>query len=339
MRSYKLPKPLLACAAITMLFLYLREVPNRHTKNAEEDIPNTPQPQPDEPLQIRVHFKGELKGDTNENLQLPSGIPTTSAYLKLLKDPAFGKVEEWSNNWVVTNIEVLKPYPWVKDSFHWWSRQWEYMYMIQAVREHAKSAELILDLGSGVTFLPYLLKDQIKGLKIDALDYDSKYPTIFEGLNKNMGPGVTFRLQDLRKSLEYLDNSIDLVYCVSVLEHTDNYPAIVDEVKRVLKPGGIFVLSIDISFDDQKDFMIAIDDAEKLIGYLRSSLQEVEVEISDYKTYNHYPLRRLLEKKEDEIVTPQMFSDPDLEMQDLFKKWHLTFTCHTFRKPLYTEPL
>src|SRR5690606_32204587 len=38
--------------------------------------------------------------------------------------------------------------------------------------------------------------------------------------------------------------------CVSVLEHTGEYERIVREVARVLRPGGRFVLSFDLSQDD-----------------------------------------------------------------------------------------
>ena len=43
------------------------------------------------------------------------------------------------------------------------------------------------------------------------------------------------------ESLPFKDNSFELVTCCDVLEHVDDVAKVISEVKRVLKPGGIFV--------------------------------------------------------------------------------------------------
>tara|TARA_B100000073_G_scaffold239944_1_gene201023 strand:- start:1271 stop:1765 length:495 start_codon:yes stop_codon:yes gene_type:complete len=44
--------------------------------------------------------------------------------------------------------------------------------------------------------------------------------------------------------LPFEENSFDLVICSEVLEHLDDYHAAIDEIYRVLKPGGKFLPSV-----------------------------------------------------------------------------------------------
>jgi SAM-dependent methyltransferase len=48
---------------------------------------------------------------------------------------------------------------------------------------------------------------------------------------------------DLLKGLPYPDASFDVVLLVEVIEHLENHRAALSEVSRVLKPGGIFILT------------------------------------------------------------------------------------------------
>jgi len=166
--------------------------------------------------------------------------------------------------------------------------------------------------------------------KVDCLDYDTTYPDIYQKLNAKMGKGVQFVNHDIRNALAYDDDSIDVVYCVSVLEHTDNYRDIVKDVFRVLKPEGVFVLSFDIAFDDETVSRIQIEKAEELIAILRSYFQEIEEE-SEWSSYRHIPVRKVMETKKD-IITPQWFNDASLKMTQLARHEHISFTCFTFKK-------
>jgi len=54
--------------------------------------------------------------------------------------------------------------------------------------------------------------------------------------------GIPFKLVDFVKSkLPYKDNSFDVVYSKSVIEHMPDALYFVSECKRVLKPGGVFL--------------------------------------------------------------------------------------------------
>ena len=57
---------------------------------------------------------------------------------------------------------------------------------------------------------------------------------------KERFPQVTATVGDCQKVLPYEAGSFDRVVVVHVLEHLPDLPGCLDEVKRVLKPGGIF---------------------------------------------------------------------------------------------------
>ncbi len=55
-------------------------------------------------------------------------------------------------------------------------------------------------------------------------------------------------MEDLEK-LNQVSGSLDAVFSVSVIEHTGNPKQVVEEIHRVLKPGGMFVCTFDVSFE------------------------------------------------------------------------------------------
>ncbi len=50
--------------------------------------------------------------------------------------------------------------------------------------------------------------------------------------------------------LPFADNTFDQVVCSEVLEHIHDYPAVLNEINRVLKPGGLFAVSVPRYFPE-----------------------------------------------------------------------------------------
>ncbi len=199
---------------------------------------------------------------------LPDGIPSVQNYKALLESDFFRSMEQYSDNFLSSNKSVLEDYmkKWVADPLHQWSRQWEYPFVYAKVREQArrKPRLKILDAGSGVTFFPYFLNESLNA-SLHCLDYDRTLSAIFDDIKTGRGKIEEFSAANL-SDIPYEDKSFDTVYCISVLEHTDDYEKIIKEFLRVLRPDGSLVVTFDVSLDGTRD--ISVDRA----GLLLSSL-------------------------------------------------------------------
>jgi SAM-dependent methyltransferase len=92
-----------------------------------------------------------------------------------------------------------------------------------------------LDIGSGKGELLSLLADRFPGLQSFACDCT-------EQLMKR--PGQKVEVVDLnRQPLPFPDQRFELVTCSETIEHLENYWSLLREVFRVLRPGGIAVLT------------------------------------------------------------------------------------------------
>ena len=179
-------------------------------------------------------------------------------------------MESFSEDFVLSQSEYLKGYrrKWVADPLHQWSRQWEYPFAFSKISEYAGNAGRrlnILDAGSGVTFFPFFLSSRFSNAVISCCDYDRSLEEVYSRLNSRLPQTAKFVPGDLRR-LPFGNNTFDIVYCISVLEHTDAYDAIAAEFRRVLKETGILIVTFDISINGDLD--IPTEKAEALLNIL-----------------------------------------------------------------------
>ncbi|ACS80710.1 class I SAM-dependent methyltransferase [Maridesulfovibrio salexigens] len=91
-----------------------------------------------------------------------------------------------------------------------------------------------LDIGAGVGGFTKQIKDACN-LDTEACDFHSER---FEPTD------ITIKKVNVcKEKLPYEDNSFDLVTSVEVIEHLDSYENLIGEAKRVLKPGGLLILT------------------------------------------------------------------------------------------------
>jgi ubiquinone/menaquinone biosynthesis C-methylase UbiE len=209
-----------------------------------------------------------------------SGIPLISDYDRLLGSRLFREMEKFSDTFLATNSNILEAYGrrWTSDPLHQWSRQWEYPYCYSKITGHLEAlgnsggnaGAKILDAGSGATFFPHYISANAPGSTVVCLDQDRTLPGIYAKINAASDSRVRFELGDLHK-LPFADGEFDIIYCISVLEHTDDYQKIIDEFRRVLKKGGILIVTFDISIDGNAD--IPPDGARNLIQAIRSKFE------------------------------------------------------------------
>lgn len=188
-----------------------------------------------------------------------NGVPKGRDYQLLIESSEFKELEIFSEEFLLANKKALGSYAkrWVGDPMHQWSRQWEYPYVMNSIQPIVKSKETtrILDAGSGVTFFPYYIGSNYSSAKIHCADYDKNLADVYHKINSFSKCSVDFTCSDLRK-LPYEDSWFDIIYCISVLEHTDDYEEIIEIFHRILRPGGKLVITFDISLDGTRDISV-----------------------------------------------------------------------------------
>jgi len=187
---------------------------------------------------------------------LSSGIPGVEEYVRLEESSDFRRLlnasrkfrDEFETREVFSRLYSIK---WVQDPFLQWSRRWEYVYVLQRLehwwRQNPEALD-VADAGSGFTFFPFYLQQVNTRARITCIDADPTAGRAIGEAAKVLEGGPDFSLQDL-ENLEQDDESLDAVFSVSVIEHTADPSKVVEEVYRVLRPGGVFVCTFDVSFE------------------------------------------------------------------------------------------
>lgn len=163
-------------------------------------------------------------------------------------------------------------YKWPRDALHNWSRVWEYPYALFHLERWRRSAAVgdrrprVVDLGSGVTFFPFVVTEL--DVDVTCLDVD---PVCERDLRKAAtvvphGPGSLVPKLSSDGRLPFDDGSVDALYCISVLEHIPDFSATLEEIRRVLVPNGLLILTIDL--DLRGDQELGVDARSRLRQYL-----------------------------------------------------------------------
>jgi len=163
----------------------------------------------------------------------------------------FKYLEELQNEFRDKEKAFRSPeYIWPRDPLHCWSRVWEYPYVYSNIRKWiGNNPTKIADIGSGVTFFPFAVAKL--GHEVVCCDIDPVCRRdIAKAVQELSENHVSFRLIADTK-LPFENQELDSAYCVSVLEHVPNFSATILEISRILKPGGLLILTIDRAFAGQ----------------------------------------------------------------------------------------
>lgn len=109
----------------------------------------------------------------------------------------------------------------------------EYRFVFEAITTTAP--ETVLDIGTGKTALPHLM--QSCGLKVTATDNIYDYWSKYGMFNRH------FYVIDDDITKSRLTQTFDMVTCISTLEHIADFESAVENMARLLKPGGHLVLT------------------------------------------------------------------------------------------------
>jgi len=129
-------------------------------------------------------------------------------------------------------------------TFDSWSKIWEYPWLWHAALGRIDwPGKHIVDLGSEISPIPWFLATL--GAKVTLIEVDPQWVPIWEQLRDRLQVDVSWHVV-LSEAIPVAAGAADVVTSFSVIEHQPDKRAAVDEVARVLKPGGVFAVSFDI---------------------------------------------------------------------------------------------
>jgi SAM-dependent methyltransferase len=97
----------------------------------------------------------------------------------------------------------------------------------------------------------------ISGSMLDVGALNPRYNHLFKAdvtsvdiiVNEKLG----VRYGDIERGLDFRDSSFDSVICIEVFEYLDNYQRAINEIHRLLRPGGKAFISIPFVYRDHTD--------------------------------------------------------------------------------------
>lgn len=119
----------------------------------------------------------------------------------------------------------------------------KYRFITDFLNSNSKGGKA-LDFGTGFgAFLPVLSNNYYEVIAVDAYDDQIKAAKdLIEYFNLN-----NVKVEKVPKEnglLSFHDSEFDLILATDVLEHIRNYENVVLELKRILKPGGLIIVSL-----------------------------------------------------------------------------------------------
>ena len=144
--------------------------------------------------------------------------------------------------------------PQVAEGFAWVSRTPQMDWMRKYVAAQAVALQNqgeAADLGCGAGYLALELARRAPGLRVTGVDLSDQLLETGRPAARQAGLGerVDFRLGNV-ETLPFPDHSLDLVVSTLSLHHWSDPPGVLDEVARVLKPGGAYFI-----FDLRRDML------------------------------------------------------------------------------------
>ena len=118
---------------------------------------------------------------------------------------------------------------------HWWHKHKRKL-VHQLISKYVNRPGKVLDVGAGTGKVLSELK--LTGWQVEGVDGEK------EAVRWAKKRGVVIKKHDLVKKLPFKDNSFDLVVSLDVLEHIKDDKKLLKEMKRVVKPKGIILVTV-----------------------------------------------------------------------------------------------
>lgn len=128
-----------------------------------------------------------------------------------------------------------------------YSRVWEYPWLWLQLEPLKGQGLTLLDIGTELSPFPWFLAAQ--GFKVTVSDVTARHWPMWDKASRLLDVPVRKRVLDAL-ALDLPTSSIDVYLSVSVIEHLPLKAQAILEAARVLRPGGLLVMTFDISEPD-----------------------------------------------------------------------------------------
>ncbi|MDX9746412.1 MAG: class I SAM-dependent methyltransferase [Syntrophales bacterium] len=215
-----------------------------------------------------------MKSPNAKNIFNRSGLAALSDLNTPEHNEIFCKLEKKQRAFLDKESDFRsKEYKWPRDPLHNWSRVWEYPYVYYHFASllntlPAGSRPVVADIGSGVTFFPFSLAKL--GYQVVCTDIDRICERDLNLAREcvSHSPGtVEFRsIED--SGIPFGDAECDAVYCISVIEHIPDFENTVTEMARILKPGGLCLITCDINLRRDDEYQLNQDQYARFMSVI-----------------------------------------------------------------------
>ena len=135
-----------------------------------------------------------------------------------------------------------------------------------------KNASLMLDIGCGEGRHIFGAMENFPDINCIGIDMDE--PSIAKAVEgpeyfKSISNAHVDFIKGSAYSLPFNDDSADLIVCSEVLEHLREYEEAVKEIDRVLKPGGVLLISVPSYLPEKICWLLSNDYQNMPGGHLR----------------------------------------------------------------------
>jgi len=127
-----------------------------------------------------------------------------------------------------------------------YSRIWEYPWLWFHLQDLPRNAR-VLDIGSERSPFPWYLASQ--GFDVIVSDVTGDHWDTWEKASQRVEVRPRLRVLD-SQNLGLATGSVDVYESISILEHIPNKQSALEEAARVLKPGGLLLITFDICEPD-----------------------------------------------------------------------------------------
>src|SRR5437763_440995 len=124
--------------------------------------------------------------------------------------------------------------PWVKNATISYEHLHRYAFAARFARD-----KHVLDLGSGEGYGANILART--AISVVGVDIDEN--SVAHASSVYRGKNLKFVVGSFAKVPIRNDHSFDLIVCFEAIEHVENHDELLTEVKRLLKPDGLFIVS------------------------------------------------------------------------------------------------